>query len=62
MCEILGEGVNEGGRAIQFFVWQIAVTAHEAREMSDSWVNACAGFLPQTWIWVQTQSENGNIH
>lgn len=32
-----------------FFVWQIAATANKEREMSDSWVNACARFL-QTWI------------
>lgn len=32
------------------FVCQIAVTVHEEREMSDSWVDTCSRFLPQTWI------------
>lgn len=30
-------------------VWQMAAIAHEGREINDSWVNACAGFIPQTW-------------
>lgn len=35
---------------MQFFVWQVAATANEEREISDSRVNACARFLLQTWI------------
>lgn len=41
---------NEGGNTTLFFVCQIAVKIHEEREMSDSSVNTCSGFLPQTQI------------
>lgn len=40
--------LNEGGRAT--LICQKAVIVHREREISYSWMNACWGFLPQTWI------------